>query len=642
MLNFEQLLIKAAQYLDFDLEKLQIKQTVQKRRIITRDNLKEKYDEILHSLLQEIHYFEANPDLKDIVYEFLNDYDYVQREIYGTYEPKLEKRYDWLLLKYFVIPYFAFSLSRHFTHYDDRIDRGLPGGEFWYLPKLENKKLIFPLKRIMKWWIDLFGGSNENFYNAIPIESDITADAPDDLKNDLKEMDERRNLLKSWHDKFVIPSMRNIEKYSEQQVDYRGVFTTCSEASIQEQFNDATNFIKNVKKLNLDDLKLEFPNPDNLLDRLEEAIDIEEKERFVTYVKDRWQKPTQEQLKSILITTSVSQSAYKDLSKYFDSDGNSNNLSKNKLLQLCTLYSELYNFATEYYYGISEEGLNQYTLYIDYLRSFFESKSKKELLDRIISQISKEIVKDDFHLTVDEVLVLKSNPDQIDKEALERIGIKHSQKKKDEESEKLLLKTIHQIEHSKDRSEIESMIKTLDDFQHAVNAGQYFEGHNHLTDKIVNPRIDLSLKIYKHTFSIATTPFEKSYASIAIINLATFPLFYRLLYKEEVEYWFEQCAKYADSSNERYYLILLTKKAFHEVLQKNHTNAVSMIVEFLDKTKQMKIEDYNPELLCIGERVAKEIKNRKLEKILKKRNKHHKMCDFYRTSSGEIKDFFYY
>ncbi|WP_345990328.1 hypothetical protein WCX18_05210 [Sulfurimonas sp. HSL1-2] len=630
MLNLEQILIKAAQYLDLDLNRLAIKQTPQKRRFIARDNLKEKYDEVLQNLLQEIYYFNAHPVLKDIVYEFLEDYEYVQRELYSTYNQSLEKKYDWLLLKHFVVPYFAYLLGRYFSQYADRIDKGLPGGEFWYLPKIKNKKIIFPLNMVLNWWIDLYGGTNEDFYAAMPLENSRQETSSENFASDFKEMDQRRNVLKSWHDKFVIPDMSSIHKYASEKLNYQGLFIRHTDKSLEEQFEDACTFVKDVKTLTLDDLKREFPNPNNLLGRLEENLEAPEKEKFVSYVHDRWQEPMSKQLSSILTSVRVIQSAYKYLSNYFESDMKSPDIEQNRILQLCGLFSKVHNLTSEYYYGDSIENLNPYALYYkDYVACFFENENKKEMLDRIISYISKEVGQDNFHYSVDELLLFGPEIANVNLQAAQRLSEKKARIESEKADEKRLLEVLFAIQGSQDGAFIDLQLKSLENFHSVVNLGECFEGNNFLTNEFVFPNLHLAMKAYYHAFAIAQSDFERTYAAIAIINLATSPFHPRLLKKEEVDYWFEQCTGCDDMGMERDYLIHLTQKAFHEILQKKHQNAVPMIVEFMNKTRRLKDNEYRPELLCVGEKVAKLLKNRKLEQELKKRNAHHKPCKVY-------------
>jgi len=629
MLNFEQLLIKTAQYLDFDLNKLEIKQTLQKRRFFTKDETKKTYDEVLQNLLKEIHYFNVHPILKQILYEFLDDYDYVQRELYTTFGSNLEKKYDWLLLKYFVVPYFAYLLAYHFSKYDSRIDKGLPGGEFWYLPKTGEKKILFPLNMLLKWWIDLYGTTNEDFYWAIPLESSEQKTSSENISAD---MDQRRNLLKSWHDKFVIPDMSSIHKYVNEQLDYRGLFIRDTHEPLEKQFEDAYHFVNDKKQLTLDDLKREFPNPDNLLDRLEDNLSSSEQEKFISYIQERWKEPTPKQLTSLLTFIRIIQSVYKDLSKYFESDMDSTDISQNKIMQLCGLFSNLHNYALEFFYSDSEEDLNKYAFFTPYLKSFFYcsfSQNKKELLDSIISTIATEVGQDNFQFSVDEILLYSQDKEQINQEIMQRLSKKYARAKADEASEKQMRTVLKNILENNDESFVDQQIKSLDHFDSLINLGQCFEGHNHLTNEVIFSDFHIALKAYYHAFDIACSEFERSYTSLAIINLATFPLWHRLLTKEEVDFWFEQCPNCETMDDGRDYLILITRKAFHQILQKKYQNAIPFVVEFMNKTKSLKDNEYNPELLCIGERIAKLVKNRKLETELKKRNTHHELCKIY-------------
>ena len=637
MLNFEQILIKAAQYFELDLKKLQLQQTAQKRRFFTRENTKEKYDEVLIDLLKEIDDIELHKEVEQIINEFLDYYEYIEKEIYTNYKKAYVKQYDWLVLKYFVVPFFAVRMSSLFLDYQSRIDHGLPGGLFWYLPMSDGEKIIFPVNTLIKWWIDLYGSSNEDFY----YDSNASDDQESTVENisiETDDLEKRHNTLKNWRYGSDIPDIRSIIKYTAWDLNYKGVFTSDKE-TIEEQYLDALFFTRNIKKLSLNDLKNEIPNPDNLLDRLDTDLTLKEQEKFVDYIQKRWAKPTKSQLKSLLTIARISQLVFKDIGNYFNSKFKEPQVHKNCSYQLSLLFSELYNFNGYLCQGKQPE--ERYGLYKNYFDFCYDDIDKKELLDVIIAKVSREAIHPSSNYIVDEIIVVSTKDKALRLKSLEKLKVNEKNNKRPLTGEGVD-SYISKIADISDVGMLSKILHNAND-QELHNLAEYYSGHNHLTNDKPIIRHDVSLEIYRILYEKASTGLYKSIATLGVINLATFPFYPRYLKKVEVDEWFEKNASCDYEDDDREKLIMITKKAFHEIIQNNLQASVPMIIEVMNKTKSMKNEEYNPELLCIGEIIAKLLHNRTLERKLKKANKHHQlMRDHYQQLFSQLKKFYYY
>jgi hypothetical protein len=611
MLNLEQILIKTAQYFDLDLNTLAIEQSVQKKRFITQSLSQKTYKKVLEKLFNEINLLKIDPRVKVIIDEFLEHYDYLQEQLRITTDKTQEKDIDWLLLKHFVIPFFAVRIGQNFANYDDRIDMGLPGGSFWYLPEFGVKKLIFPINRVMKWWIDLFGTSDEKFYKTLDQHYSDSQNTGDIKSN--------KQTLKKWHDNLVQPKLETIKMYASYKLDYKGVFFNDTDSFIDTQFQAALDFIKS-KKISIEDLKLEVPNWNSIVDRMNSnTLTYEEKERFVLYIINRWAKPTAKKLEDLLTVSRVSQSTYKELCEYFSVDVVSNNIDENKIMQLVALFSNVYNSYLSYTENTEFEWADLFKSYIPKIDLLH--RNSKDALDQIIAKILGDLNAPYNDMQVDEI-VLFSNDLESRKQAKKNLEMEEEAETVDREYN---IKVNEALEYLKKYRHFDNRwfpyVQALSNTKLLHNIGDFFEGKNHLTNEAPLVDITLAFTIHIQYYRVSTDILNKKVALHKIVNLATFPYYPRLIPEAETEKWFTELIKIGDASNEREQLGLRTKWACHLICQKKFDEAILLIDEYEDKTKEMKPEEYVPELLWIGKKVGLMTENSSLVKRLDKRLK---------------------
>ena len=335
MLNIEELLIKIMQILDFDMNDIKLKQTAEKRRFYTNEESTEKYREHIELILRKLNIDTQNEKVTDIFIDLINLYLPIYNKLNLTKFIATEKKINWIILKRLVIPYLAKRFSTIDVNYDNRSDKGLSGGRFWYLPDItEYPKVKQPMEYVMNWWLDLYGRSLDSLCNEVDNYN------PNEDEN---KSIESKNTIKQWLKK-SIPSRKSIEEYCSIPLNYNGVFEVDKNNNIDVQFDKACEFVIKIKKLSIENLRYEIPY-NSLVDKIfidKKNVSNKEKKEFVRFITERWSKPTQKKLINSFIISRTSQSIYKGLLKYF-SFKDSSDIEENKLLQLVYLYSFIYN-----------------------------------------------------------------------------------------------------------------------------------------------------------------------------------------------------------------------------------------------------------------------------------------------------------
>jgi len=602
MLNMVEILIKIVKY--FELDDSAIGQTTQKRRFIYRDLNKGIYNRKATRLIDALKAQDLNIDLGNIIVDLLDGYGYLSHVLSDAYSVKHEKRYNWLLLKYYVIPLLATQMNEYFSD-QKNIKNKLLVRKFWYLPIITKTKITYPINIVLDWWIDLHGTSNYKFYHAQTTDENILN------KN-------REHTLKDWHDNFVIPKLDTIKEYTAFPLEYKGIFTYAENGMIEVQFHDAYKFVTETKGLELVDLKREFPNPDNLLDRLPNSLNTIEQELFVGYVKQKYKKPSSTQLEALLIGARLSQRAFKEISEYFNSEIDNISIEHNKSLQLTSLYTELFN----YYTAQKEQGpINKkYEIFHKYLINFSDQKKSidKECLDGIIAQIKYELMDDDFEFSIDEIVMSMTRSDTIRKNSIGRVHKSNIKNESFFNRRVAFNKAAYSLRVAKDLTEARKIIYSIKDEEILVNLEMSLSNINSTTARQAETLFETALEIYRHLLKTTDTLKYKKYALFSLLSLSTNLLNLRTVKKEEIKNYFHLLDQYKDSFNERDILILLIRKASFEICQKNFTKAIPMIEQFILKTACIKLEEYDTSLLCIWQTIANEIENKTLKTQLKK------------------------
>ncbi|PLY11108.1 MAG: hypothetical protein C0626_00635 [Arcobacter sp.] len=399
MLNIEELLIKIMQILDFDMNDVKLKRTLEKRRFFNKELSAEKYREHIELILEKLSLDTKNNQLVDIFIDLINLYIPIYQKLNLIKFGATQKKMNWVILKRLVIPYLAKRLSSLDYDYNSRIDKGLSGGRFWYLPDITDYPNIkLPMEYIMNWWVDLYGKN-----------LDSLCDELDNNNQSESKAFESKNTIKQWFKK-SIPDRKSIEKYCSIPIRYVGYFKPNVNDTLNIQFQKAYTFVVETKKLSIDEIKHEIPY-NSLVDKVfsNESISKDEKKEFVRFISERWEVPTKEKLISIFIIARGSQSIYENLLEYFAFE-DSSDIEENKLLQLIYLYFQLYNENLQRYlhrvYKYDEVDIFKTNYeYLDVLNNNF-----LEIVTTISNDIGIELSNQNFSKTyLEDIYQIKLN-----------------------------------------------------------------------------------------------------------------------------------------------------------------------------------------------------------------------------------------
>lgn len=305
-------------------------------------------EEILHAIFDALDMDpKARIDAIDNLTEFGNVYKYLELNTW-TFAAD-ERQILWMLLGYFYMPGLARRAA--FWSLEEILDKGMPGGRFWYLPEpreVDGKpSLYLPVAQVVDWLLDLLGMPLEEFADQ---RSELSRGGHDGL---------RRSLYK-WR-KDTTPDLSTIKKYfaKDLQVEFKGAFALDSNRSPAEQFADALAFVAH-KQLTADQLRLEIPmtQPGRIEAILDASADDDEKADFVAYLARRYAIPSPHTIHQRLLFARMVQDGYTRLLEFLCpgvdrlcADGR-----QNKLLQLFGIYKLVYNLTIGAWSNCSDQG----------------------------------------------------------------------------------------------------------------------------------------------------------------------------------------------------------------------------------------------------------------------------------------------
>lgn len=251
-----------------------------------------------------------------------------------------ERQILWMLLGYFYIPGLARRVA--FWSVPHPIDKGMPGGRFWYLPeprKVDGKpSLYLPVAHVVDWLLDLLGMPLEEF-------ADERSEATDIGHEGL-----RRSLYNWRKDTKITPV--SIRKYFADgtELNFKGTFTLDDKLSPAEQFKAALAFIER-KQLTADRLSREIPmsQPGRLKAILSGHADEDEQAAFVGFLAERYAAPSMRTVRQRLLVARMVQDGYIRLLGFLcpGVDRLCTDAQQNKLLQLFAIYKRVYNLTIE-------------------------------------------------------------------------------------------------------------------------------------------------------------------------------------------------------------------------------------------------------------------------------------------------------
>lgn len=525
-----------------------------------------------------------------------------------------------------VIPYLAKRFSSLDYDYNLRIDKGLSGGKFWYLPDITDYPNVkLPMEYVMNWWLDLYGKGLDKLCEEL-----------DSKNHKEKKPFELKNTIKQWIKK-SLPDRKSIEEYCSIPLSYNAIFEVDENDSIDIQFEKACDFIINVKKLSIDNLKHEIPYH-SLVDKIfieKKSISDNEKKEFVKFIAERWAKPTSEKLINNFIIARSSQSIYQELLKYF-SFKDSNDIEENKLLQLVYLYSFIYNenLQRELQQIEKYDILDITTLNYEYLDWFnndfdgiIETISNNINIELSNQKYSKDYLEDIYQVKV--IVYLKNNiSDKLE------IVFEELEQHKNFFHEKFnnIERRLEEYFSLRNEDDKINFIESIDNFELLLNIGR----------EIFNKNYNLAEKCLFKMEKISNTTYHEIQVVSNLLGLYVLLFFEENIMKyEESNILIDKYEKLIKNSPE-HKIQLLEYKIYFYIKSKQFDKALKESKEYFNKyiENQKKTEDKKATLFMCAYSAYTQKDNRFLKEINKILGKSYNLS-FENSKSIPFKIFFY-
>ncbi len=222
-----------------------------------------------------------------------------------------------------------------FWNLDERIDPGMPGGQFWFLPSLHpgTGKLRLPLQQVVDWLLDLLGES----VVAAGVGAAVFGGRDEVIRN-----------LHNWRNTAAVPRSQSIEEYfcEGAKFEFRGAFDVATNAP----FESAQAFVAR-RGLDANSLRREIPiTQHGILEAiLARTSDREAEDRFVALLEQRYRAPSLAVIRQRLRVARLAQDAYVRLLTALNPevDPFCADPTENKILQVRHLLSLSYNLTVE-------------------------------------------------------------------------------------------------------------------------------------------------------------------------------------------------------------------------------------------------------------------------------------------------------
>ena len=309
--------------------------------------------EIVHAIFTSL---DMNPqtseDISQNFVEFANINKYLELNTW-TFAAD-QRQILWMLLGYLYLPGLArhaasWSIPDHSDH--EPLDKGMPGGRFWYLPELREVdgkfELYLPVAQVIDWVVDLLGMPIEKFAQEL-------------LPKDSQAQESLTRSLYHWQNK-VIPLPTTIKAYFSDKMDvkFRGAFSMDNERSPEDQYALAVEFVTR-RQITVEKLRMEIPMTQ--VGRLEAVLDGSadkyEKAYFVKCLVDRYSTPSPRIIRQRLLIARMVQDGYFRLLNFLcpGVDPECVDPKQNKILQLFAIYKIIYNLTIDAWSNCGDQG----------------------------------------------------------------------------------------------------------------------------------------------------------------------------------------------------------------------------------------------------------------------------------------------
>lgn len=290
---------------------------------------------------------QAQLDALDSFMEFANAYKYLELNTW-TFGAD-QRQVLWELLSHFYVSGLARRVG--FWSLAQVMDKGMPGGRFWYLPEPREadgkSSLYLPVAQVVDWLLDLLGLPLEEFAEQRSQGSGVDHDS---LKRSLYNWRNATPIRPDTIDKYFADGT---------ELEFKGAFSPNRSTPPAQQFTDALAFVE-WKELNAEKLRLEIPitQPGCLEAILEGQVNEDVQAEFVRCLADRYAAPSLRTIRQRLLLARAVQDGYIRLLKTLcpGVDRQCADPQKNKLLQLFAIYKLVYNLTVDAWRQCGDQG----------------------------------------------------------------------------------------------------------------------------------------------------------------------------------------------------------------------------------------------------------------------------------------------
>lgn len=304
------------------------------------EKAKEKIAEILDAIKRHLDIApDAWPDVQGNLQEWSDFHRSVQINCWTGLAS--EQQVVWALCCYSYVPGLARRLA--FWNLPEQLDKGMPGGVFWFLPRVVDGQVELPVNTVTNWLLDLLGKDSidANLAKALGNET---------VKAGAKE-DSVLKTLRAWRDG-QNPRTVTIKEYFADSVSlcFEGAFKPVStDVESEMALSEALQFVAG-RGMDAKSLHGQIPMTEQVLDKvMKRSGTPEENRRFVELLGDRYQAPSMRTIRQRLLVARMTQGAYVDLLELlcpgvskFETD-----LMRNKVLQLVREFELVYNLTVD-------------------------------------------------------------------------------------------------------------------------------------------------------------------------------------------------------------------------------------------------------------------------------------------------------
>jgi hypothetical protein len=321
-------------------------QTSDKRKLLNRKKRSDKHAERIDELIDDI--FSslglAEDEVRDLRANLLELAAFLSAvELRVWTRGASDRQVLWIILAYILAP----GLGRKVAIWDQysRLDPGMPGGQFWFLPRRSKSGtagLSLPVQNVMAWLIDILGLSLEQLERSLAM--------------DKHEPGTVKATLRNWRSGKTTPDPEVIEEYFREGLllEFKGAYSCESPArDLETEFHRAIEFVR-LRGLTPDVLREQVPM--TAPGRLESLMAGEggeaEKEAFVECLKARYAAPSLRTIRQRLLVARAMQDGYLRLVGALCPEVNAKkceNLRENKVLQIQSIFERSYNLTIKSY-----------------------------------------------------------------------------------------------------------------------------------------------------------------------------------------------------------------------------------------------------------------------------------------------------